>query len=404
MTHKGDDVMLDQKIIPSKLRPDLGLGRGMRIKSISTEILDIPTIREHKLSALSISHQSYVIVRVISEDGVEGVGEAATLGGPRWAEESVETIKAVIDIYLAPVLIGHSIDQIRRARLILDQAAKRNNAAKGALETALFDALGKTQGLPLHAYLGGCVRGHIPVLWALASGNPVQEIEEALGLIEKGRHRDFKVKIGAQEPADDIVRLQKITVGLQGHGQLKVVDANQAWDEATADKWMPALEELGIELLEQPLEHWNLAGASRLAARHSLPIMADESVFTPQDAFQVAAAKAADVISLKLVKQGGLLAMQDVAAVANAAGIGLYGGCLLESSVGTAAHLHLYATLPKLTWGSESFGPLILLDELAVEPLNYSNFGVALPTGPGLGVILDEDKVKHYRREGSSNA
>ncbi len=372
---------------------------GLRVKSISTEILDIPTIREHRMSSLSVTHQSFVLVRVLSEDGIEGIGEAATLGGPRWAEESVETIKAIIDTYLAPALIGHSIGQIRAVRQIMDRCAKRNNAAKSAIETALFDALGKRLELPVHALLGGAVRDHIPVLWALASGDPTQEIDEALEMIEQGRHRDFKVKIGAQDAGDDIARLQKIAVGLDGKGRLKVVDANQAWDEVTADRWMPALQEIGVELLEQPLPHWNLAGSARLARRHSLPILADESVFTAHDAFQIGMAGAADALSLKLVKHGGLLAMQDVAAVGRAAGMGLYGGCLLESTIGTAAHLHVYASLPHLAWGSESFGPLILRDEIAIEPLQYSDFGVTVPSGPGLGILLDEDKVAHFRRE-----
>ncbi len=380
----------------SPLSPD----HGLLIRSISTEIIDMPIIREHKLSTLSVTHQSYVLVRVVTEDGVEGIGEAATLGGPRWAEEAVETIRAVIDVYLAPSLIGHAINRIRAARQIMDKAAKRNNAAKGAVETALFDVLGKVLDLPVTDLLGGRVRDHIPVLWALASGDPAQEIEEALSLIECRRHRDFKVKIGAQAPVDDIARLQKIAAGLVGKGDLKVIDANQAWDEATADRWIPALEEIGIGLLEQPLPHWNLAGMARLAARHRLPILADESVFSAHDAFQIAEAGAADAVSLKLVKHGGLLAMQEVAAIAGSAGIGVYGGCLLESAIGTAAHLHVFASLSDLAWGSESFGPLILRDELTAEPLQYENFGVAVPAGPGLGVVLDEDKVAHYRREG----
>ena len=372
---------------------------GTRIRAISCEILDVPTIREHKLSALSVTAQSFVLARVLTEDGVEGIGEAATLGGPRWAEESVETIKCIIDGYLAPALAGHQIGQIRAARAIMDQAAKRNHAAKGAVETALWDALGKSLNQPIHACLGGAVRDHVPVLWALASGDPEQEIDEALAMIEASRHREFKVKIGARHPAEDIDRLQRIARGIEGRGRLKVIDANQAWDETTAHHWAPALAEIGVGLLEQPLPGWNVAGMARLAAGRSVPILADESAVTPQDVFRLAEIHAADAVSLKLVKQGGLLAMLDAAAVAEAGGLGLYGGCLLESTVGTAAHLHAYACLAHLTWGTESFGPLILRDELAVEPLSYRDFGVEIPAGPGLGITLDEDKTRHYRRD-----
>lgn len=112
----------------------------------------------------------------------------------------------------------------------------------------------------------------------------------------------------------------------------------------------------------------------------------------------VAQAAAADAVSLKLVKHGGLVELRKVAAVAEAAGIGLYGGCLLESSVGAAAHLHAFATLRDLAWGCEHFGPQILTGDLVTEPLAFHDFAVHLPEGPGLGVTLDPDKLRHYAR------
>ncbi|MBI3451683.1 MAG: mandelate racemase [Rhodospirillales bacterium] len=378
--------------------PDHPAAADLTVRSIRTQIVDIPTVREHKLSSLSVTHQSHILVRVGIGNGVEGIGEAATLGGPRWSEESVETIKAVIDGYLAPALVGRPADRFEEAAILMDRAAKRNASAKSALQTALFDAVGKTRGLPVHTLLGGAVRARIPVLWALASGDAEQEIDEAKEKIEKRLHNTFKVKIGVNDPAEDIKRLTKIASAIEGHGTLKVVDVNQAWDEAMADRWLPALAEIGVGSVEQPLPHWNLAGMTRLAARHAIPIMADESVFSIHDMFAVARQAAADVVSLKLVKHGCLTALRDVAAIARAAGLGLYGGCLLESSVGTAAHLQVFATLPDLAWGCESFGPLILKGGLTKERLTYQNFCVCIPEGPGLGVTLDEDAVAHFAR------
>ncbi|MEL6318792.1 MAG: enolase C-terminal domain-like protein, partial [Pseudomonadota bacterium] len=296
----------------------VGPDQGPTIRSVASEILDVPTIREHKLSALAVTRQSVVLARVLTSDGVEGVGEASTLGGPLWAEESVETIKAVIDRYLTPALIGRPLGAVRAARAAMDAAARRNAAAKGAIETALWDALGKTLDAPVHAFLGGAVRQEAPALWALASGDPAQEVEEALGMIERGRHTDFKIKIGAQAPEADLARLRAVARGIEGRGRLAVVDANQAWDEPTADRCIPALDEIGVRLLEQPLPAANLAGAARLAARHALPLLADESVFTPEDAVAVGVARAADAVSLKIVKHGGLLGVMDVAAAARA--------------------------------------------------------------------------------------
>jgi muconate cycloisomerase len=127
--------------------------------------------------------------------------------------------------------------------------------------------------------------------------------------------------------------------------------------------------------------------------------MADECVFSAHDMLDVARQAAADVVSLKLVKHGSMLNLKRVAGVAEAAGIGLYGGCLLESSIGAAAHLHAFATLRELAWGCEHFGPRILTDDLVTHPLRFEDFRVHLPDGPGLGVTLDRDKLRRYARD-----
>jgi muconate cycloisomerase len=374
-----------------------GLQRDFAISSVLSTIVDIPTVRRHELSSLSVTAQSYVIVELRLENGVEGIGEAATLGGPRWSEESVESIKSTIDAYLGPALIGAPADRFEAARTRMDASAKRNNAAKAAIESALFDAVGKTLGVSAVQFLGGTVRESMPVLWTLASGDPAQEIEEAEKKLDARLHDTFKVKIGAQSPEADVVRLRRLAGALADRASL-IVDANQAWDETTALRCMPVLAELGVRLVEQPLPAWNLAGMARLRARSTVPLMADECVFSMHDMLDVARAGAADVVSLKLVKHGGLLATRDVAAVAKAAGIGLYGGCLLESSIGAAAHLQVFAGLRELAWGCEHFGPQMLVDDLVEEPLRFADFRIHLPAGPGLGVTLDQNKLRRFAR------
>jgi muconate cycloisomerase len=375
-----------------------GIRNGLRIEEVRTTIIDIPTVRAHKLSSLSTSCQNYVLVRIRTADGVEGIGEASTLGGPRWSEESVESIKANIDSYLAPAILGETADRIEFLGARMDLAAKRNNAAKGAIESALFDAVGQTLGVSAATLLGGEVRDRIRVLWTLASGDPEQEVAEAEQKLALRQHNIFKVKLGAAEPDADMRRMKQLTTALEGRAKL-IVDANQAWSETVARRCLDQMAEMGVTLVEQPLPAWDIAGMARLRARCSIPLMADESVFTPQDAFSVGQAGAADVVSLKLVKHGGLIGTRKVAAVAEAAGIGLYGGCLLESSVGAAAHLQVFSSLRSLDWHCEHFGPQILTDDLVVAPVAYEDFDVLVPQGPGLGIMLDEDKVCHYARQ-----
>ncbi len=377
---------------PDAMRDDLA------VVAIEALIVDVPTVRRHKLSQTSVTAQNYVIVRLHLANGAEGIGEAATLGGPRWSEESVEAIKANIDAYLAPAVLGQPADRFEALGRRMDEAAKRNTAAKAAVETALIDAVGKSLDLPAAALLGGQVRDRMPVLWTLASGDPGQETAEAEGKLAARLHRTFKVKLGAQGPEADMARMRHLVRAL-GDRATFIVDANQAWDETTAARCLDVLGEIGVKLVEQPVPAWNVPALVRLRQRPGTPpLLADECVFDAHDMFAVAQAGAADAVSLKLVKHGGLFGTRKVAAVAEAAGIGLYGGCLLESSVGAAAHLQVFSTFRELAWGCEHFGPQILVEDLVHQPLRYADFEVHLPTGPGIGVTLDEAQLRRFAR------
>ncbi|WP_193175703.1 enolase C-terminal domain-like protein, partial [Oricola nitratireducens] len=261
------------------------------------------------------------------------------------------------------------------------------------------DAAGKTLDLPATALLGGEVRASFPVIWALASGDPAQEVEEAREKIAAGEFNRFKIKIGFDEPARDIARLQAVRSGI-GDGTMLIADVNQGWSEATCIRWMPALEELGVDLVEQPLPAGKLETMARVAQRTRVPLMLDEAVFTPEEALRGVSAGAGSVLSLKLVKSGGLFAVKRIAAIASAGGLELYGGCLLESSIGAAAHLACFATLPALEWGTEHFGPKILIDDLATRSLVYRDYRVHLPEGPGLGVEPDPERIRAFSRKG----
>lgn len=381
---------------PRAATPDLM--RDTIIRDITSVILDVPTTRRHKLSSTSISHQSYVHVSVRLENGVTGHGEAATLGGPRWSEESVEAIKANIDGYLAPALIGQPGCNFEAASLRLARAAKRNFAAKSALDAALLDATGRTLDIPAAQLLGGAVRDRIPVIWALASGDVNQEVEEARAKIAAGQFNRFKIKLGFADIRTDLHRLERLRTELPAGTEI-IADINQGWSEADCLRWFPALEALDLSLIEQPLDAGNMAGMARLARTTRIPLMLDEGVFTGNEALQGAATGAGSVLSLKLCKHGSARNLQRVAGIAEAGGQELYGGCLLESSLGAAAHLAVFATLPALKWGCEHFGPVILTEDTVEDGLVYEDFHVRVPQGPGLGVTPDPDRCAAFRRK-----
>ncbi|WP_422650425.1 L-alanine-DL-glutamate epimerase or related enzyme of enolase superfamily [Cupriavidus sp. H18C1] len=368
------------------------------ITSVDAILVDLPTIRAHQLAMATMQQQTLVIVRLRASDGVEGIGEATTIGGLSYGEESPEGIKLAIDTYLAPALIGQDATNIHGAMARLNKVARGNRFAKSALETALLDAQGKRLGVPLATLLGGAVRDALPVLWTLASGDTARDIEEAERLLAERRHDTFKLKIGRRAVRDDVAHVAAIKRALGDRARV-TVDVNQAWNEADAAIGIAMLEAAGIDLIEQPIARENRVGLARLAARFVVPIMADEAVTGPEDAMELARLGAADVFALKIAKSGGIFGMLRTAAVGDAAGIALYGGTMLEGSVGTIAAAHGFCTLPQLAWGTELFGPLLLKDDVVRERPAYRDFALRLPDGPGLGLALDEDKLAHYRRD-----
>ncbi len=369
------------------------------IERIEARILDIPTIRPHKLSFGAISRQSPVIVQLWLSNGACGFGEAATIGGPSWNEESPESIKHAIDQYLTPALVGMDGGGFGGALARMDAFCKGNHFAKSAVEMALIDAYARTLGLPAYQLLGGQRLKSLPLAWTLASGDVQQDLEEAQLRLEQKRHRIFKMKIGARAPEQDVAHVARIARGLQGKATL-TVDVNQAWDGSTARRFLPQMIDAGVTLIEQPVAKWNVEALQTLSATlgDRACIMADETVCSPQDALRLARSQASQVFSLKVAKHGGLLRTKEVAAVAEAADIAWYGGTMLETSIGSAASAQVFSTLGPRHHGCELFGPQLLVDDIVTERMPIVDFELQLPDGPGIGVEIDPAKLERFDR------
>lgn len=368
------------------------------IEAVETVIVDVPTVRPHVLAMATMNTQAMVIVRIRCSDGIEGIGEGTTIGGLSYGDESPEGIKLTIDTYITPILRTCDPRHPAMAMALVSRHVVGNHFAKNAVETALLDAMGKRVGLPLSELLGGRVRSRLPVLWTLASGDTASDIAEAHGMMDAGRHNAFKLKIGKRSLEEDVAHVGAIKSSVGGRASVRV-DVNQAWDEATAKRGVGMLADVGVDLVEQPIARANRAGMARLTQLSRIPIMVDEALRGPEDAFDFAAKAAADVFAVKVAQAGGPSAGRAVGAIADAAGIALYGGTMLEGPVGTAVSAHLFATFPRLSFGTELFGPLLLTQELLATPLEYGNFTLVVPTGPGLGIELDEEVVAAHRRD-----
>lgn len=367
-------------------------------KSIETLLVEIPTIRPHKMAVATMQTQTLVLVKITTEDGYVGWGEATTIGGLGYGEESPESVKVNIDTYFAPLLKTLSGLNVAQTLQVIKKNINGNRFAKCAIQTALLDIKAQRLNLPLSEVLGGRLRNSIPVLWVLASGNTEKDIAEAQKMIEAKRHNVFKLKIGSRPVEEDVEHVLAIKKALGKNISIRV-DVNRAWSELEAIKGIQLLQDGGVDLIEQPCAIDNLDAMRRLTRRFDVAIMADESLMGPHSAYQIARNNGASVFAVKVAQSGGLVEGCEVGKVAKLAGIDLYGGTMLEGPVGTIASAHVFSTFENLAYGTELFGPLLLTENILKTPLNYQNFELEIPNGPGLGIELDENKIDNLRRQ-----
>lgn len=367
-------------------------------KSVETLLVEIPTIRPHKMAVATMQTQTLVLVKVTSNDGFIGWGEATTIGGLGYGEESPESVKTNIETYFAPLLKSLSGLNIAQTIQQIKKQINGNRFAKCAIQTALLDIQAQRLGLPLSELLGGRLRDSVPVLWVLASGNTEKDIAEAQKMIELKRHNIFKLKIGSRPVEQDVEHVLAIKKALGSDVSIRV-DVNRAWSERQAVQGIKMLQDGGVDLIEQPCAIDNIDAMQRLTERFDIAIMADESLMGPNSAYQLARRNAASVFAVKVAQSGGLIEACEVAKVATLAGIDLYGGTMLEGPVGSIASAHACTTFENLAYGTELFGPLLLTEEILKTPLQYQQFELVVPNTAGLGIELDLDKIDNLRRK-----
>lgn len=370
----------------------------LTIQKVESRILDVPLIRPHGFATTTSTEQHILLVSVHLENGVIGYGEGVVPGGPWWGGESVETMKALVDGYLAPVLIGRAVSELAGIMVDFERVVARARYAKAAVDVAMHDAWARSLNVPVRDLLGGTVRDKVDVTWALGVlplDVAVAEIEER---IEEFGNRSFKLKMGAGDPAEDTRRVAELAREVGDRVSLRI-DINARWDRRTALHYLPILAEAGVELFEQPTPADDLETLREITRRTNVSVMADESVWTPAEALAVVKAQAADVIALKTTKHGGLLESKKIAAIAEAGGLACHGATSLEGPIGTAASLQFVASTKAITYGTELFGPQLLKDTYIVQEFEYKDGQVAIPQGPGLGVDVDMDKVNFYTRK-----
>lgn len=382
----------------------------MKITSFEAFMVALPWRRLHKMAFPGEVLGRYVIVRLRTDDGLEGLGEATVIkewGGDhgRYFGESPELTVRLIDSVLGPTLLDQDPFDLEAAHHRMDLAVKGYPYAKAALDEALHDIKGKALGVPVYQLLGGLVRDQIPIAHSLGWLDYDEATSEAAAAVGEGI-KTIKIKVGRDAVYDlRIVQEVRQTIGPDLD---IVVDANQGWPTPKhAIAILRRMEEHGIRYAEQPVE--GLAQMARVAQAVDVPIMADESAWTAQDVLEIVERGAADMISLYTTKPGGLFKAKKVAAVAEAAGLPLNVNGSHETGVGNAGNLHLVASTAAVTEAGvfpvtslrddqpTQMAGRMYLDDIVTRPFEYRDGCLIVPRSPGLGVELDMGKIAEYR-------
>jgi muconate cycloisomerase len=382
---------------------------GSPIATIELHHIALPTRREHKWTGLTEPIGGYVLVRMTDAAGAAGWGEAPALkdwGGEfgRYFGESPGTTIEVITRHLAPAIKGALPGEIAELHERMDRAIKGYPYAKGALEFAAYDLAGRQCGLPVHRLLGGPVRRRIPVTHSIGLIG-FEEAEREVAQVAAEGIRTIKIKVGVDPERDvEMVRRVRETVGA---GMAMCVDANQGYrTPGEAIRTLRRMERFNLIYFEQPVE--GIERLAEVARAIDVPVMADESAWNAHDVIQIAERRAAQIVSLYTTKPGGLYRAMEAAAVARAAGIICNVNGSVETGVGNLANLALAAAAPAAVLScvvpvstpaeaqSGQVGGIYYKDDLIAEPMRLIDGAIELPTGIGMGIAVDEAKIRRY--------
>lgn len=367
----------------------------MKIRRIEAIGISIPMTKPVKMSFEEVSAANNVVVRLETADGVVGWGEAGS--APSMTGETLQGMVAAVR-HLAPRLEGTECDDIAAVMERADLYLYGNSGAKSAIEMALHDALGRTLDKPACELLGGRRRDRAPLLRLVGTGKgTAADVEYALKAKAEG-YIAFKVKVGVGDPLDDAARTLDVFKAL-GNGKVLVCsDANQGWNIDQALAYVRALGDTPLAFFEQPLPAGDLDGIRRLVGETRIPIAADEGLHSLHDLERHHDAGAAGG-SLKTIKLGGMNAVIEAGRLCERLGMRVNLACkMAESGIASSAMTHIAAAIPTLDWGVSLTSPY-LTDDLIKRPLDLSGGHVALTAGPGIGVEVDEAKVRRYSRE-----
>ena len=368
----------------------------MRIAEIEPMIVEVP-LREPVTGVHGVtSLQRSLVVRVRTDDGLEGWGDVDPT--PGYTLESVDDIHADAE-RLAPALHGMDPLNTHRALAAMDEVLSGAVEAKAALEMALLDLKGKALGQPVHSLLGGRVVDAVHLNAWIGAVPPEQAAREAREWVARG-FTTAKIKVSGPKPVG-IERVAAVRAAVGGRMALRV-DFNESLTPDDAVPFIRALEPYDLTLVEQPVPRDRIDALAEIRRKISIPLMADESVTTPASLIDIIRREAADIVKVKAMKQGGLLRTRSMVECAAAAGLRVVIGHGFGLTLSTLAEAALAATHPAVLPGCEAVGPLKMSADVVTTPADLSHGVLRLSDAPGLGADIDTAALARHRKTASA--
>ena len=370
------------------------------IASIHVDIVKIAPKKTYSMGGQDYAGMDYhgLLVRVRTEEGVEGIGEVFLTPGWYGADTPLGMVFLIKSVF-GPAFTGQSVFNLNKLSHQMDQLWTLGNLwPKAALELALYDAAAKTLARPLVDLIGGRMRDSFPLVGGIGTDSPEGMAATAREYVDRG-FKTIKLKIG--EPANPGLDVDRVRAVREEIGDDIVIrtDANSVFDTDVrgAISLIRKLEPYNLDHVEQPLAGWHIEGMARIRDAVDTPLMADESVHSIQDARRVIETGAADVVKLKIAKNGGYRRCQEIISLCTAAGVRVELGNGINSSAASLHELMLACSNPMVCPAGEFPGPDKLVSDVLVNPMKIVDGEAILPEGPGIGSDLDYDAFNACR-------
>lgn len=366
----------------------------MRITSIEIFETKIPLPHPYKLSQRygTLPCTNPTVVKVHTDEGLVGIGETDAWVG--FTSETPEGVSTVLRLNIAPRLIGEDATNVLKAHEIMEYFMRENHMAKGTIDMAIYDLLGKAAGMPVYKILGGSLYDSLPIMGAFGGDSPAESAAAAVVEKNKGYH-SLMYKVG-RDPVKDAECFFAVRDAV-GKDYPIILDANQGWDLASAKKFISIAAEANPVLFEQPLVASDIEGMAELRRFSRVPVSVDEALTDFRNAQEIIRLGAADVFSVKVAKNGGIKEAKRIIELAADHGIPILFNSMIEEGITQAASLNIALTTSNLfEYGHAYFSPLRLdADITDYSSLIHGN-RVVPPVAPGLGIKLLDDVLDRY--------